>query len=278
MPVKIITDSTADIPEAIAKELGIVVIPQYLVFGNKSYRDRIDIGDDEFYDKLVHGKVQPTTSQPTPQDFINLYNETGKDADGIVAILISSKLSGTVNSAEQAKKAAKVNCHIEVIDSHSISMALGMVVVEAARMAKAGKDIKTITKSAKDMRSHVKLLIVFDTLEFLARGGRIGKAKSLLGSLLNVKPLLSIKDGELVPISQVRSRAKGKEKLLEFVAAAKDLQELCVIHSTTEDEAKELAASIKELPQSKIMVARLGPVVGTHAGPGVLAIALRTKS
>jgi len=278
MPVKIITDSTADIPEAIAKELGIVVIPQYLVFGNKSYRDRIDIGDDEFYDKLVHGKVQPTTSQPTPQDFINLYNETGKDADGIVAILITSKLSGTVNSAEQAKKAAKVNCHIEVIDSHSISMALGMVVVEAARMAKAGKDIKTITKSAKDMRSHVKLLIVFDTLEFLARGGRIGKAKSLLGSLLNVKPLLSIKDGELVPISQVRSRAKGKEKLLEFVAAAKDLQELCVIHSTTEDEAKELAASVKELPQSKIMVARLGPVVGTHAGPGVLAIALRTKS
>lgn len=277
MTVRIITDSTADIPLDIAKELDIVVIPQYLIFGAKSYKDRIDITEDEFYDKLVHGKVQPTTSQPTPQDFINLFNDACKDADGIVAILISTKLSGTVNSAEQAKKAIK-NCHIEVIDSRLIAMGLGMVVIEAAKMAKAGKDIKTITKAVKDMCSHVKLLIAFDTLEYLARGGRIGKAKSLVGSLLNVKPLLSIKDGELVPVSQVRSRAKGKEKLLEFVESTKDLEELCVIHATTEPEARELAASIKAIPPSKITVARLGPVVGNHTGPGVLAIAIRTKS
>jgi DegV family protein with EDD domain len=278
MTVKIITDSTADIPPAIAKELGIVVIPQYLIFGDKSFKDRIDITEDEFYDKLVNGKIQPTTSQPTPQEFANLFNEAGKNADGLLAILISSKLSGTINSAEQARKLVKVTCPIEIIDSKVIAMPLGMVVMAAARMAKAGKSLKEITASTKETCSKVKILILFDTLEYLARGGRIGKAKSLLGSLLNVKPMLTIKNGELVPVSQVRSRAKGTEKLHEFLKSFKDIEELCVVYSSDKKDAEALADSITVFPRKQIMLVRLGPVVGSHAGPGILAIALRTKS
>jgi DegV family protein with EDD domain len=278
MTVKIITDSTADIPQAIVKELGITVLPEYLIFGDKSFRDRVDITEDEFYDKLIHGKTQPTTSQPTPQDFVDTYNEIGKNADGIVAIHLSSHLSGTVNSAERAKKLVNLNCPVEVIDSKLVAMPLGMVVIMAARMAQAGKSYKEVVAASKSALSDVKFLAMFDTLEYLAKGGRIGKAKSLVGSLLNVKPLLTLKNGEFVPIAQVRSKAKGKEKLLEFSKGFKNIEDMSVVYSTTLEEAKELVKNIESFPTERIILARLGPVVGSHAGPGLLAIAVRTKN
>ena len=277
MPVRIITDSTSDIPPEIAKELGIIVVPEYLIFGDKCYKDRVDISEDEFYDKLVNGHLQPTTSQPTPQDFIEVFKETAKDADGIVSIHISSLLSGTVNSAEQAAKTASDDCPVEVIDSRLVAIPLGMVVMEVAKMAQAGKGVKEIAEAAQNMISNVKLLIMFDTLEYLSRGGRIGKAKALLGSLLNVKPIITIKDGELVPIAQVRSKAKGKEKLMDFYHSLSGIEDLYVIYSSTNEEAKELASSLEKSYGKAVKLARLGPVVGAHAGPGVLAVAARVK-
>jgi DegV family protein with EDD domain len=278
LTVKIITDSTADIPSAIVKELGIIVIPQYVIFGKKSYKDRIDITDDEFYDKLVNGKVQPTTSQPSPQEFVSLYNKADKNAAGIVSIHISSRMSGTVNSAEQATKLAEIKCPVEIIDSKQVAIMLGMVVIAAARMAKEGKSVEEIAETARVMLQHVHSLVMFDTLEYLARGGRIGRAKSLIGALLNVKPLLTIKDGEFVPAAQVRSKAKGKEKLLEFIKTFKNIEELYVVYSTDKEEAAEFAKSIKGFPPEHIMLSRLGPVVGSHTGPGLLAVVVRTKS
>ena len=135
MSVKIITDSTADIPKELIEELGIIVIPQYVIFGNKCYKDRIDISEDEFYDKLVNDHIQSTTSQPTVQDFLEIYNKIGDDVEGVVSIHISTCLSGTVNSAEQAKKLTSTKCPIEIIDSKKISMALGIAVIAAARLA-----------------------------------------------------------------------------------------------------------------------------------------------
>ena len=278
MAVKIVTNSSADIPQYLVDELGITVVPEYLIFGAKCYKDRIDITEDEFYDKLVHGKIPPTTSQPTPQDFLSTYNEVGENADGIVSIHISTRLSGTVNSAEQAKKLTTAKCPIEIIDSKLVAMALGIVVIAAARMAKAGKDFKEVTNASRAMLSQIKLLAMFDTLEYLARGGRIGRAKSLIGSLLNVKPLLTLKNGEFVPVSQVRSKARGKERLLEFIKSLKDIEDLCVIYSCTKEEAAEMADSIEGFPRRRIMLVRLGPVVGAHAGPGLLAIGARTKN
>lgn len=278
MVVKIVTDSTADIPSLLVNDLDIAVIPLYVVFGSTTYRSGIDITEGEFYQKLEDGPVHPTTSQPTPQDFIGVYTQLAKEADGILSIHISSKLSGTTNSAEQAKKLAKLKCPIEIIDTKSLSMAHGLIVIAAARMAEAGKGLTEISDAVRKMVPNTKLLILFGTLEYLAKGGRIGKAKSLLGSMLNVKPLLTLKDGEFVPVTQVHSRSKGKEKLLEFVRGAKDIEDLAVFYTTTLDEAKELAASITVTTKTSKIVAQVGPALGVHGGPGVLGIGLRTKS
>jgi DegV family protein with EDD domain len=278
MTVKIVTDSTADIPAALAKELDINVVPQVLVFGDKTYRDRIDITIDDFYQKLLHEPTYPHTSQPTPQDFVDIFSNLCKQKpDGIVAILLSAKLSGTINSAQQAKKLVKSECPIQIIDSKMVAMGLGIIVIAAARMAKAGKSESEITDAVKKMVGNTKLLILFDTLEFLAKGGRIGKVKSLVGSILNVKPMVTVKDGELVPMGQVRSRSKGKEKLLDLIEDIKDIEDIAIIYSTTPDEANKMADDIVGFPREKIYVAQVGPVLAAHAGPGVLGIGVRTK-
>jgi DegV family protein with EDD domain len=278
MTVRIITDSSADIPPSIAEKLDIMVVPQHLVFGDKTYRDRIDITPDEVYDRLLNSKVQPTTSQPSPQEFAKFYKEAGQQADGIVSIHISGKMSGTVRSAENGKQLANLACPVEIIDSQFVALALGIMVIAAARMAKAGKSAGEIADATRSMIPNVRLVTLFDTLEYLARGGRIGKGKALLGSLLNVKPMLMLKEGEFVPVTQVRSRAKGKEKLLEYVRNTRDIEDIGIIYSTGKEEARELAAAIKDFPQERIIVASLGPAVGSHTGPGLLAIAFRTKT
>jgi DegV family protein with EDD domain len=282
MTVKIVTDSTCDIPASVVKELDITVIPQVLVFGEKTYRDGVDITMEQFYKKLLTEPTYPHTSQPTPQDFLNEFNNLcDKKADGIVTIVLSTKLSGTFNSAEQAKKMIKGACRIEVIDSQMVAMALGVTVVAAARLAKAGKSMDEITAAVKKMVPNVRLFILFDTLEFLAKGGRIGKVKSLVGALLSVKPMVTVKDGELVPMGQVRNRSKGKEKLLESIKGIKDIEDVSVLYSTTPDEAGELADSVTKaagFPREKIYVVQVGPVLAAHAGPGVLGIVVRTKN
>ncbi len=278
MAVRIVTDRTCDIPPELEKELNIINIPVYLVFGKTSFRDGVDITTDQFYQKLLHESVYPTTSQPTPKDFADVFNKLSQEADGILAIHISKKLSGTINSAEQAVKMVTTKAPIEIIDSFSVSMGLGLQVIAAARMAKQGKNLAEISAAVKNMVPNTKVFILFDTLEYLAKGGRIGKAKSLMGAILNVKPMISVKDGELVPSGQVRSRAKGKETLLEFANSLKGVEDLAVIHSTTPDEAREMANSITSFPKERIHVQRIGPVLATHAGPGVLGIAVRTKS
>jgi DegV family protein with EDD domain len=278
MTVKIVTDSTADIPASLAKELDIHVVPQVLVFGDKTYRDRIDITMDDFYQKLLHEPTYPHTSQPTPQDFVDIFTGLCKEKpEAIVAILLSAKLSGTINSAQQAKKIVKSDCPIHIIDSKMVAMGLGVIVIAAAKMAKAGKSESEITDAVKKIISNVKLLILFDTLEFLAKGGRIGKVKSLVGSILNVKPMVTVKDGELLPMGQVRSRSKGKEKLLDLIEDIKDIEDIAIIYSTTPDEAKKLADDIAGFPREKIYVVQVGPVLAAHAGPGVLGIVVRTK-
>jgi len=278
MTVKIVTDSTADLSPELIKELGITVVPLYVRFGKDIYRDREGITEDEFYKRLLQDPTHPTTTQPTPQDFAEVYRQLSSKADGIISIHISEKLSGTCNSALQGKKLVKKGCSIEVIDSKTTSMALGLLVMAAATIAKNGKSLPQVAEDVKQVVSSVKLIVLFDTLKYLAKGGRIGKAKSLLGSVLNVKPILTIKDGEFVPVGQVRSRSKGIERLFDFAKDANDIEDLAVIHSTTPDEAKSLAEHISSiLPLKKVRIARLGPVLGVHGGPGVMAVAFRRK-
>jgi len=279
MAVKIVTDSSADLPAELIKELGISVVPLYVRFGDEVYRERVSITDDEFYQKLVHGPVHPVTIQPGPQDFVEVYKKLVREADGIVSIHLSSKLSGTYNSALQAKEmVGEGGCPIEVVDSGSITMAMGLVCIAAAEAAKAGKDLEQVLDGVKQDVPNAHLLALFDTLKYLQLGGRIGKAKALLGSILNVKPMITLKDGEVMPAGQVRTRAKGIERLVDFVKNAQDIESLAVGYSTTLDEAQTLAKRLASIfTKEPVKIARLGTTLGVHAGPGTLVVVLKGK-
>jgi len=276
MVVKVVTDSTADLPSQLAQELGITVVPVYVRFGEEVYRDRVSISEDEFYERLTHDPVHPSTVQPGPQDFLEVYQKLSPDADGIVSIHVSGKLSGTCNSALMAKEMLETKCPVEVVDSETLSMSLGLTAIAAATVAKAGESLDKVVEETKQAIPKIHLFALLDTLEYLKRGGRIGKVKALLGSVLSVKPMLAVKDGELVPAGQVRTRAKGIDKLFDFVKNTADIQDLAVVYNTTPDEAQNLAGRIGSVfVREKIRLARLGPGLGVHAGPGALIVAIR---
>jgi len=276
--VKIVTDSTSDLPFPVAEELGITVVPVYLRFGDKVYRDGVDISHDEFYQKLVTSPVHPSTSQPSPLDFADVYSKLSEETDEVVSIHLSSKTSGTYESALRGKEMVGSGCRIEVIDSFLVSMALGLIVMAVARLAKAGKSLQTVMDEIRQAILQIRVLGVFDTLKYLLLGGRISRARALVGTLLNVKPLLTMRDGELVQAGLARTRGRGVEWLFDFARNALNIQELAIVHSTTPDEAsslKERLASIVD--ESRIHIGRLGPALGAHGGPGTLLLALREK-
>ncbi|MDD4923777.1 MAG: DegV family protein [Dehalococcoidales bacterium] len=276
MAIKIVTDSTCDIPQSLAEEFGITVVPVYVQFGNKTYRDRIDITESEFYERLLHFPVHPTTSQPSPQDFVDVYKNLSKDADAIISIHIASKLSGTVNSALRGKDIVSPSCPIEVIDTQSVSMGVGLIVIKAAQIVASCTDFQQAVEQVKQLIDRTHIWAAFDTLKYLAMGGRIGKGKALLGNVLNIKPLLMLKDGEFLPAAKARSRDKAIEILYGYAEKAGAIDDISVMHSTTPDEAKALAERLETLCGKKAKIARLGPALGVHAGPGALALALIT--
>jgi len=278
MTIRIVTDSTSDLSAELAKKSGITIVPMYVRFGTENYRDGIDITMDEFYQRLTDTKVHPATSQPTPSDFAKVYTELSSKGDQIVSIHVSSKLSGTYNSALQGKEIAGPKCDVTVLDSESVTMGLGMMSLMAAQMSKAGASLQQITEGIKQAINYTHLMGTFDTLKYLVIGGRIGKAKALLGSVLNVKPVLTMREGELHPVSNVRTHSKGVEKLVEFVKSALHVEELAVVHTTTPDEASSLKDRFLGIVESNhLHVARLGPALGTYGGPGMLAVAFRTS-
>ncbi len=274
--VKVVTGSTADLPPELATEMGITVVPVYLRFGDDVYRDRVDISEDEFYQRLLCDPIHPNTTQPTPQDFATVYQKLSQQADGIISIHVSNKLSGTCNSAIQGKKLVKKGCPIEVIDSKVLSMGLGLLAIAATTITKSGNSLQRMVVDVKQIVSSIRVLMLLDTLKYLALGGRIGKAKALLGSLLSVKPMLIVKDGELVPAGRVRSRAKGIDKLFSFIKNAVDIKDLAVVHATTPGDAQILTEHIASIfPKERIRLARVGPALGVHGGPGAIAVAFR---
>lgn len=275
MVVKIVTDSSSDLPAKIVEELGITVVPLYVRFGEQVYRDRIDITEDEFYKRLTEDTVHPSTTQPSPQDFADVYNQLAKEADGIVSIHISSKLSGTLNSARQAKEDCQ-GVQIEIIDSQVLSAALALIVISTAKKAKEGANFTEVVKHVNKLITSAHLEGLLDTLKYLQLGGRIGKAKALVGSLLNVKPVLALKDGEVMPAGQVRSRSKGLDRLFEFARSGKNVQGMAIAYNTTPVEAQEMAeriAAAKIFDLDKIIMLRIGPMLGVHMGPGTIIIA-----
>jgi len=278
LTVKIVTDSTADLPPQLAKELGITVVPVYVRFGDKVYRDRVDINEDEFYQRLLHDPIHPSTTQPSPQDFVDVYNNLAQEADGIISVHVSSKLSGNYNSALRGKELVEKECPIEVVDSQVVTMGLGQLAIIANTIAESGKSLQQVAEGVKQMIPSIHVLGLLDTLKYLALGGRIGKVQALLGSILSVKPILTIKDGELLPAGRVRNRTMGIDRLFGFVKNAVDIQDVAVVYNTTPDEAQALVGRIGSIfPKERIRLARLGPALGVHAGPGILFVALQGR-
>jgi len=205
LEVKIVTDSGSDLSTEVADELGITIVPVYIYFGNTGYKDGQDLGPDELYRKLVEGPVHPTTTQPMPTDFAAVYEELSRDADAIVSIHLSAKVSGTYNAALQGVEIAKPRCEVRVVDSFSLSAGLGLTVMAAARAAKAGGKLEDVMEETMKGVRQTQIRGLLDTLEYLLKGGRITKAKMLMGTLLKVKPILTIRDGELVQAGMARS-------------------------------------------------------------------------
>jgi DegV family protein with EDD domain len=275
MTVKIVTDSVSDISPAIADELGIAVVPLNVVFGSKIYRDSIDLTTDEFYEKLRHSQTLPTTSTPPLQTFIEVYDRLAEETDEILVITIARKLSATGESALKAIESMDSKCRVEVLDSQMALMAEGLLVITAAKAARDGASLDEILKIAEQNIPRIQTRMAFDTLEYLKRGGRIGKAKALMGSMLKINPILGIRDGEVFPFGQERSRTKAIDRLYEFVMSYSKIDELAVEDATTPDEADALVERLVEkYPKERIYRSKFSPVIGTNVGPSVIGVAV----
>jgi DegV family protein with EDD domain len=271
---KIVTDSLSDFTSEMAEKLGITVVPLTVLFGREAYLDRVTISPEDFYQRLIKGPIWPTTTQPTPAAFAKVYDTLAEDTDEILVVTLSGRLSGTYSSATGAVPMARKRVRVEVIDSQTVAMGLGLIIIAAARLAQQGMQLKELSDFVKRAKARSHITIYFDTLKYLAKGGRIGKAQGLLGSVLSVKPILTVKDGEMAPVTRVRSLSAGMEYLHGFVSGYKDrIEAMAVEHTTDIEEADKLVERISAfVPHEKIIRSTVSPVLGTYGGPGAVAV------
>ena len=275
MTVRVVTDSTADLPKEVADDLGIVVVPLHIHFGEDTFQDGVSISTEGFYNLLTTGDILPKTSAPSSGMFIETYERLAQETDEIVSIPISTKLSATYASALVARDGVEAPCRIEMVDTLSASIGLGLLVVQAAKMARAGASLDDIVRTTEASVPRTQLFGVVDTLEYLHKGGRIGRAATFLGSMLNVKPLIGVRGGIVHPIERVRGRERALDRICELVAGYKKITSLAVAHTTTEAEMEQFAHRLSQFfPVEEILRARCGATLGTYLGPGALVIAL----
>jgi DegV family protein with EDD domain len=271
--VAIVTDSTADLPPELAEELGVTIVPLQVIFGNEAYREGVDITTEEFYERLVKSRPLPTTSAPSVGDFQEVYERLLTEVDSIVSIHIGTKLSGTVQAAQTARQSLAKPERIELVDSQAASMAMGFAIIEAAEAIRAGAKLAEVKAAAESAVQRIHVLFMLDTLEYLRRGGRIGRARAYLGALLSVKPILTLREGEVYPEERVRTRARGLERIIQSGIRHENVKLAAVGHSTTPDEAESIRERMAmAFPNVKVHLIRFGPVIGTHGGPGLVGV------
>jgi len=274
MAVRIVTDSTCDLPQDLIESHGITVVPLRLVWGDEVLRDGIDIDRPAFYERLTTSPVHPATSQPLVEDFVAAYESIASRGDDAVSIHISSKLSGTINSALVAQQEIGERAKIEIIDSETVSVMLGGVALAAAEAAAAGALREEVVAVARREMATVRFLALLDTLEYLRRGGRIGRAQSFIGGVLNIKPLITVLEGEVQPVERVRTRAKALDRIVEHALQVRDARRVFVITGGNDEEGDAMIARLRPSFADDVEFVRsqFGPVVGVYTGPNALGV------
>lgn len=274
--VRIVTDSTADIPKEIIEELGIIVVPLKVSFGTEVYRDGVDITSAAFISRLQDSTILPTTSQPSPGEFVAVYEKLIAKGDTIISIHISGKLSGTMQSAQTAKTVTDSR-NIYIIDSKSASLGLGLIVIAAAKAAREGRSVHEILSMVKEKVDNSFILFLVETLDYLEKGGRIGKANALLGSLLKIKPILTIDDeGQVIPLEKVRGTNKALQRISQIVAErindSKRYSCAMVYGNDFTSVIKLKEQLLPVLQCDNILMNEIGPVITAHTGPDLIGV------
>jgi len=268
--VRIVTDSTADLSEDQQRAAGITVVPLNVRFGDQVFKDHVDLTGDDFFDKLKTSPQLPKTSQPPVGAFEEVFRRHREAGDEVVTVTISSKVSGTYGAAEMAAKSVDGG-QIEVIDSLTASMALGFLALEGAKLAKTGAGRAAVADRIRSLVPKARVLAAIDTLTYLERGGRIGRAGALLGSLLNFKPLITLQDGEVAPLGRARGRVQAIDRLVELLGRDGQLSNLAVLHGAALADAERLRERVAgSYPGLDIPLTETGAVIGTYTGPGVI--------
>jgi DegV family protein with EDD domain len=276
LTVRIVTDSLSDLTADLIGNLDITLVPLTVLFGHETFLDRVTISTDEFYHRLIHGDIWPASTQPSPQDFANTYDKLCETTNEILVLILSSRLSGTYQSAMAGKSLMKTKkCRIEVIDTQTVAGGLGLVVLAAAKEAQKGTNLDKMVEFTRKALERSHFIVYFDTLKYLAKGGRIGKAQGLLGSVLSIKPILNIKEGEMSPVTRVRSPAAGVTYLNNFMASFKNIETAIIEHTTSIESADELAKLFSSThPEVPILRSTVSPVLGVYGGPNAIAVAV----
>ncbi|MDQ8733435.1 DegV family protein [Paenibacillus sp. LHD-38] len=276
--VRIVTDSTADIPDEVKERLGISIVPLKVLFGEETFLDSVTIKSEQFYEKLAQSAVLPTTSQPSPLEFSDVYGRLlAEDADSpIISLHLSAALSGTFQSAVIAHSMLEEEADITILDSRSASYGFGMRVVKAAEMAQAGESKERIIAAIEQLERDMNLYFLVDTLEYLQKGGRIGKASALIGSILNIKPILSLdSEGVVLAVDKVRGTKKAMARIIELLKQTYGDEPvgITMAYSFRKDTAEELCELLKsQFNVQAINWTTIGAVIGTHTGPGASAV------
>ena len=273
--IAVVVDSTSDLPDAERDRLAITVVPLNVHFGDEVLRDNVDITPNQFLERLMTARQLPTTSQPSPALFEQAFRDLATDHDAVIAITLSSKLSGTFQSANIAAEAVSDTIRVEVIDSQMASVALALQAVRAAELAAKSDDLDAIVQQLRAEVASYQLVFFADTLDLLQRGGRIGKAASMVGSVLKIKPLLRVDEGQVVPYERARTRSKAIDGLVDFVLAVPSVGYLGILHDGNLRDAGIIRDRVAErVPSDRILYSQYGPVLGAHIGPGALGVSV----
>jgi DegV family protein with EDD domain len=280
--VRVVTDSTADIPEELRQAAGIEVVPLSILFGNEAYRDKVEISNAQFLQRLqAAGRNLPTTAAPSPGMFEETYLRLADDGvESIASVHISEKLSGTAAAARVAAESVADRVKVEVIDTRSISLGLGFLALAAARTAEGGGDLETVANAVRRMSPNIQIIFFADTLEYLQKGGRIGRAAAIAGSILSLKPLMRLDEGVVVPHERTRTRSKAIDGLVKFAKDFPHIRQMGVLQVGEADITTlidRLNAAIPSFPRDRIVRTEISPVIAVHLGPGALGVILDTS-